>query len=43
MCSLINGCHNQQRTPFLQLRAPDPTVMEPTSEEGLALKLDALA
>lgn len=35
--------HNQQREPFLQLSAPEPIVMGPTNEDGLALKLEALA
>jgi len=33
----------QQGEPFLQLSAPAPVVMEPTREDGLALKLEALA
>ena len=42
-----NSClishYHQQGEPFLQLRAPAPTVIEPTREDGLALKLEALA
>lgn len=39
---LISHYH-QQGEPFLQLSAPDPIVIEPTREDGLALKLEALA
>jgi len=35
--------HYQQGEPFLQVSAPAPVVMEPTSEDGLALRLEALA
>lgn len=41
-CSRGHG-HNQQWEPFLQLSAPAVVVMEPTSEDGLALRLEALA
>lgn len=34
---------DQHRVPFLQLSASALIVMEPTREDGLALKLDALA
>lgn len=34
---------NQQVLPFLQLREPAPTVIDPTTEDGLALRLDAFA
>jgi len=34
---------DQQRFPFLQVSAPAVTVMDPTREEGLALRLEALA
>lgn len=34
---------DQHRLPFLQLSEPAPIVIEPTKEDGLALKLDALA
>lgn len=34
---------NQQREPFLQLSVPAPEVREATREDGLALKLEALA
>jgi hypothetical protein len=40
---LLCKATNQQREPFLQTSAPAPAVMELAREDGLALKLDALA
>ena len=35
-------CDSQQREPFLHLSEPAPVVSELTSDDGLALRLDAL-
>lgn len=35
--------HNQQREPFRQFSEPAVTVIVPTREDGLALRLEALA
>lgn len=35
--------HDEQGEAFLQDSAPAPVVMEATSEDGLALRLEALA
>lgn len=40
---LLSLATDQQRLPFLQKSAPASAVIEPTKEDGLAPKLDALA